>query len=246
MFSVRFAGAFFTADTGTFTAYMTHMERLRVRIDSVLVIDQSSYSGASQISTGTIALVSNTFYEYMVELASDSAADSAFAFEIRNPSAVALSLTSSNVFFESVRIGSPIAITVVPNIPCGALSIITGDALSFGTSGIMAAFTITSRDGYSNLRPNGGDIVAARAIPAVASSGGYIRSFYSATLPFQYNQFNGYTTVSGSPSCINCVPQTLAVTDMKTGAYIASGIPAKSGWYKMVASFARPGGLTAT
>jgi hypothetical protein len=246
MFSVRFAGAFFTADTGTFTAYMTHMERLRVRIDSVLVIDQSSYSGASQISTGTIALVANTFYEYMVELASDSAADSAFAFEIRNPSAVALSLTSSNVFFESVRIGSPIAITVVPNIPCGALSIITGDALSFGTSGIMAAFTITSRDGYSNLRPNGGDIVAARAIPAVASSGGYIRSFYSATLPFQYNQFNGYTTVSGSPSCVNCVPQALAVTDMKTGAYIASGIPAKSGWYKMVASFARPGGLTAT
>ena len=246
MFSVSFAGAFFTADAGTFTAYMTHMERLRVRIDSVLVIDQSSYSGVSKVSTGTVVLVANTFYEYVVELASDAAADSAFTFEIRNPSAVALSLTSSNVFFESVRVGSPISIAVVPNIPCGALSIITGDALSFATSGIIAAFTITSRDGYSNLRPNGGDIVVARAIPAVASSGGYIRSFYSATLPYQFNQFNGYMTISGSPSCANCVPHSLSVADMKTGVYIASGTPAKSGWYKMTASFARSGGLTAT
>jgi hypothetical protein len=246
MFSVRFAGAFFTAANGLYTAYMTHMEGLRVTIDYVVVIDQRSYSGASQISTGTISLLANTFYEFFVELASDAAADSVFAFEIRNPSSTALSLTATNVFFESGQIDSPFLITVVPNIPCGALSVITGEGLSVATSGISSSFSVTARDAYSNLRLDGGDIVVARAIPAVASSGGYIRSFLFATLPHQHNQFNGFTSFSGGPSCVNCAPQTLAVNDMKTGLYIAVGVPEKSGWYKMTASFARSGGLTAT
>jgi hypothetical protein len=225
---------------------MTHMEGLRVTIDYVVVIDQSSYSGASQISTGTIVLAANTFYEFVVELSSNAAADSTFAFEIRNPSSTALSLSSSNVFFESGLIDQPVAITVVPNIPCGAFSIITGDVLSIATSGTLSSFSITSRDAYSNLRPDGGDIVVVRAIPAVASSGGYIRSFLFSTLPYQHNQFNGFTSFSGGPSCLNCIPQGFSVSDMKTGRYIAVGTPAKSGWYKMVASFARSGGLTAT
>jgi hypothetical protein len=246
LFSVRFAGAFFTAASGLFTAYMTHNERLRVTIDYVVVIDQMSYSGASQVSTGTLSLAANTFYEFMVEVASDVAADSVFSFEIRNPSAVALSLTASNVFFESVSIGFPVPITVVPNIPCGATSILTGVSLSLATSGITCSFSITSRDGYYNLRPNGGDIIAVRAIPAVASTGGYIRTFYFSTLPFQHNQFNGFTSISGSPSCVSCQPQSFAVNDMQSGLYIASGTPAKSGWYKMISSFARSGGLTAT
>jgi hypothetical protein len=118
--------------------------------------------------------------------------------------------------------------------------------LSLATSGVTCSFSITSRDGYYNLRLNGGDTVAARAIPAVAATGGFIRTFLFSTLPYQHNQFNGFTSISGSPSCSSCQPQNLAVSDMQSGLYIATGSPAKSGWYKMIASFARSGGLTAT
>jgi hypothetical protein len=246
MFSVRFAGAFFAPAAGLYTAYMTHSEGLRVTIDFVVVINQMTYSGASQVSSGTISLLANNFYEFVVEVSSDSAADSVFAFEIRNPSSAPLSLTASNVFYRSGLIGAPVSIAVVPNIPCGALSTVTGEGLSLATSGVLCSFTITSRDGYSNFRRDGGDIVVARAIPAVASSGGYIRTFYFSTLPHQYNQFNGYTTFSGSPSCLNCMPLSLGVTDMKSGVYVTVGTPAKTGLYKMTASFARAGGLTAT
>jgi hypothetical protein len=246
MFSVRLAGAFFAASAGLYTAYTTHSERLRVFIDFVAVIDQRSYSGASQVSSGTLSLAANTFHEFVVEMASDAAADSSFAFEIRNPTPTALSLTASNVFFESVPVGSPVTITVVPNVPCGAVSILTGDGLSLATSGVVLSFSITCRDGYSNLRLNGGDIVVARAVPAVASSGGYIRSFLFSALPYQHNQFNGFTTFSGGASCPNCVPQMLNVADMKSGLYIATGTAQKTGWYKMTASVARSGGLTAT
>jgi hypothetical protein len=225
---------------------MTHNEGLFVTIDYVVVINQRTYSGASQVSSGTISLQANNFYEYVVEVSSDAAADSVFAFEIRNPSSAALSLTASNVFYQSGLIGTPVSITVVPNVPCGALSTVTGEGLSLATSGVVCSFSITSRDGYSNLRSDGGDIVVARAIPAVASSGGFIRTFYFATLPHQHNQFNGYTTFSGSPSCPSCVPLPLAVTDMKSGVYVTVGTPAKTGLYKMTASFARAGGLTAT
>jgi hypothetical protein len=245
LFSARFAGAFFTSTNGLYTAYMTHMERLRVFIDSVMVIDQFSYSGVSQISSGTILLNENTFYEYVVELVSDADADSIFAFEIRNPSAAALSLTASNVFYRSVRIGSALSIEVLPGIPCGARSFMSGATLSLATSGVSASFSITSRDAYSNVRLTGTDTLVARAIP-ILSTGGYIRTFFIASLPFQHNQFNGYSSFTGSPSCASCTPLSISVADIQNGVYVASLVPQKTGWFKMIASFARPGGLTAT
>jgi hypothetical protein len=67
-------------------------------------------------------------------------------------------------------LGSPFSILVDPAVTCAATSVAFGPGLYCATAGAISAFTMITRDAYSNSRTAGGDLVAAHMYPKLTSS----------------------------------------------------------------------------
>jgi hypothetical protein len=234
LFSVRLGGVFKPTAAGPHTFAVTHSEMLTMFVDGVLLIDQPVYSGAAVGRSGVISLpAANAFYDITILYTSDAMSGSRLNDLSVNGAAFS-GITSS--LFASSAVGAAQNILVRPNVACGSKSTIKGYGLSVATAGASVFLTITVRDAYYNLRSVDADFVVARAFALPGSS-----------ITPADNFFNGASVNSGT-SCSGCPtsPVAATLTDISDARYKVSLMLTVAGRYKVAASLARRGGLTAT
>jgi hypothetical protein len=234
LFSVKLAGAFKPTRDGVHTFSVTHSEKLTLFVDSVLLINQATFSGSATSRSATILIpVVNAFYDITLLYASDQLSGSQLSDLSIN--GVAYSSFSANLYASS-QVGAASGIVVYPSPPCGSWSTIRGVGLSIATAGTPVFLTITVRDNYYNLRTHAGDNVVVRAFALPGSS-----------VTPAHNFFDGASVNSGS-SCSGCptAPVPATITDFTNALCTVSLLLTVSGRYKVAASLARKGGLVAT
>uniref|UniRef100_A0A7S0EWB6 PA14 domain-containing protein n=1 Tax=Hanusia phi TaxID=3032 RepID=A0A7S0EWB6_9CRYP len=166
--TIRYSGLFRAESTFiyTFQPYQTtdYNDRVRLWIDSELIIDQWS-SLASSIPSGTFSFpVENEYYQIQV-LYRQSAANrpDELQFVYNSSNGVPFSQISSSRLFTASHVqGSPFTITVNPALTDFDTSILFGEGLSIATAGVTASFSIQVKDTFNNLRLEGGDNFTAQ------------------------------------------------------------------------------------
>jgi hypothetical protein len=234
LFSVRLGGLFKPTAAGAHTFAITHSEALTVYVDGVLLIDQSTYSGAATARTAAITLPAvNAFYDITILYTSDAMSGSQLSGLAINGNA--FSTITSNLY-QSLPVGAASTLVVYPNVPCGSRSTIRGYGLTVATAGASVLLTVTVRDEYYNFRPQSGDTVVVRAFALTGSS----------VTPAP-NFFNGASVNSGA-TCVGCpaAPIAATITDFSNSLCTVSLLLTVAGKYKVAASLARRGGLSAT
>jgi len=239
LWSVRHRGFFKPTTTGQYTFAFSVTEKLKAYVDGALLVDTYStgYSGVATSVTGTINIpATNAFYEIHLMYETDSSSGSTFSATI-NAGVTYLS-AAANLYSSTFVAASPYRDIVYPNLPCGTQSSINGVSLTLATAGVLARFTVTLRDEYGNLRDDGDGLLVVSAFPLTGS----------APITPTPNFLQG-TAHTGGNTCASCptAPQPAAVSDGSSiGLYNVQITLTKTGNYKIAASIARPGGLSAS
>jgi hypothetical protein len=84
--------------------------------------------------------------------------------------------------------GSPFKVAVAPSSTIGGTSSTkdSGGSLSIATAGVQAAFTVTTRDRFNNLRGVGGDSFTAKLVGSKGNAFGLIQDSYDGTYRILY------------------------------------------------------------
>jgi hypothetical protein len=133
-------------------------ERVKLWVDNSLLIHQWSSLGtgaASAAPSGKIHLTKDTYYEILLAAKASTADTSATAkFQLQwEASHHKKSVISSSRLFVSHHISnSPFKLDVLPAITCAATSRVYRPALTLTTAGVMASFTVQSKDAFDNIR----------------------------------------------------------------------------------------------
>jgi hypothetical protein len=235
LWSVRFMGSYKPTQSGNHIFSFTVTEKIKAYVDGALVADTytTGYSGGAITVSSTINFPdTNTFYDIHIMYETDSSTGSTFGATINGEQ---YSTRAANLYSSNRVSATPSRNIVYPNVPCGTASTIRGAALSLATAGVLASFTLTLRDAYGNLRDAADGLVIASAFPLTGS--------YITPSP------NMYQGVSHTGTCASCpvAPVRGLVTKGSSGElYNVQITLTKTGNYKISASIARPGGLSAT
>jgi hypothetical protein len=239
LWSVRYRGSLKPASAGWHTFSFSVTEKFMAIVDGSRLVDTYStpYSGAATTVTGSINLPNaNAFYEIHLMYESDVSSGSTFAATIN---AGSYSSLSSSLFASTSVDSMPSRLIVYPNSPCGSTSTLRGRGLSLATAGVIARFTVTLRDAYGNLRNAADGLVVASAFSLTGSG---ITGFPSHNL-YQGTDHNPSNTC---PSCPIAPVSAQVTAGSSSELYNVQITLTKTGNYKMTASVAQPGGLTAT
>ncbi len=267
-FSAVFVGFVRPSLASTYTFYVqcatTSLDRFALTVDTLYgagaaaLIDYSSSSPPATEVSATFAFpTANAFYDLKFVYTSSSAS-SARTYRLLwantfGPNSLdwqtkqtittrrlfhRWDIAAAAPFSESARPASA-TITIAPAVICGALSYATGGALTIGTAGVSASFTISSRDAFENDRDintddtfwtllsgaGGSPIISATVVAAGSVNNQYIAS-YTATLARSYQMFSKYgaTDVRYSPFAltINPLPVSGSATTLSGTAISAS------------------------
>lgn len=213
-------------------------ERVKLWVDNSLIIDRwETYDYLSGTTfTATIGLTNPHYYDIKMEYKqyAGAAAQAVLRWECSIPGAMCETkgvVPSGNLFKAREISGSPFPPHEVHAAPtCADRSTVRGTPLSLATAGVADTFTIQAHDEYDNERGLGRDTFVVRAVP------------YNT-----WDKMEPYATARGSKDCISC-PSTVRATvvDMGDSSYEATINGTKRGAYKVLASLAVGGGLSAT
>ena len=147
----------YTFHAGGSVASSNKKERVKLWVDNSLIIHQwSSLAAAAESApSGKIHLEKDTYYEILLAAKASTASTTATAeFKLQwEASHHAKSVISSSRLFVSHHISnSPFALNVLPAITCAATSRVYRPALTLTTAGVMASFTVQSKDAFDNIR----------------------------------------------------------------------------------------------
>jgi len=140
---------------------------------------------------------------------------------------------------------SPFAVSVFPNVACGATSSAAGNSLSLATAGLAATFVVLSRDEYANSRlqtsdQGPGDQYVVHVRQHQGSSVNNAPCWDPASQCLSWNTYNtAVHTVGGRDKAGQ-------VTDMGDGSHAASFTATRAGINYIWVSLAERGGLHAT
>jgi len=161
--SARWSGMVKPSLSGTYTFHMNaiavagtnlNRERVKLWVDNSLIIHQWT-SLTSIEPSGKIALAKDEYYEILLAGQSQAASDTTTeTFSLKwSSDHHAKSVISSSRLFMSYHISnSPFALNVLPAITCSATSRVYRPALTLTTAGVMASFTVQSKDAFDNIR----------------------------------------------------------------------------------------------
>ena len=174
-----------------------------------LIIQQWASLGAGTETTapsGVIKLQGNQYYEILAVAkanTADASLTSKFQLQWASRTHAQSIVPSSRLFLSRHVSGSPFPLRVVPNIASAGTMRVFRSGVSLATAGVMASFTVQSRDSFDNVRSvdfveGMGRLldwsVAAPNDPAPRSHGA---ATYIGAGQYQYN----HTTVAtGAPS----------------------------------------------
>jgi len=238
LWSARYAGHILTSATATELTFLftkTTGESVKLWVDDVpITISTTATSAAAQT---TFAVTVDNMYPIRIEFITVSG----------GAHTLSLALTGGTALFPSWDVsGSTKRLRINPAVASSTKSSFKGVGLTLATSGVQALFTVSCRDAFDNLRAIGGDLFVARAFPAIPTA-----SYGAAYAPSPYATAWG-TTQGGDfgslfqTGCTGCPALVRAsVTDVKDNTYIVAFTPTKKGIYKVVASLARVGSLSA-
>jgi hypothetical protein len=147
----------YTFHAGGSVATSNKKERVKLWVDNSLIIHQwsSLFADAGSAPSGKIHLEKDTYYEILLAAKASTASTTATAeFKLQwEASHHAKSVISSSRLFVSHHISnSPFALNVLPAITCAATSRVYRPALTLTTAGVMASFTVQSKDAFDNIR----------------------------------------------------------------------------------------------
>ena len=166
-YTVRWSGLFrpTVVDTHTFTPFTTgrtdKSDRVRLWIDSKLIIDQWT-SLAAALPAATLSFpVANEYYELQMHYQTTELT-SWGSLTSKMDSNAAAAVASSSLFQSSHAIGSPFTVTTSPAPTDFPKSIIYGEGLTVATAGVASEFKVQAKDTFRNLRMIGGDNIQAQ------------------------------------------------------------------------------------
>lgn len=129
-------------------------------------------------------------------------------------------LESISLFADFHIRGSPFNVRISPSSTIGGTSTTkdSGGSLSIATAGVQAAFTVTTRDRFNNLRGIGGDSFSAKLLGSKGNAFGLIQDRYDGTYrilytavvsgTYQLNIIVSSQHVIGSPYNVIVMPAT--------------------------------------
>jgi hypothetical protein len=139
------------------------VDRVQLWLDGQLLLDQWTSLDFAPASVAVSFPMAYEFYE--VEMRYQSQAFSRLRLTAaRAGGSLPTTIPSSNLFFSKVVADSPYAIQVVPAYSDLASSILAGSFLTVSTAGVLAQFSIFSRDRFGNQRNASGDTFLFHAV----------------------------------------------------------------------------------
>jgi len=161
-YTVRWSGLFRprVATEHTFTPFTTartdKSDRVKLWVDSKLIVDQWS-SLAASIPTATVSFpAANEYYELQMHYRAHEL--SAWGGLQAN----GVTIASDQLFMSSHVVGSPFTIGTEPAATDFSTSIIYGEGLTIATAGVPSSFTVQVKDSFKNLRNQGGDEIQSQ------------------------------------------------------------------------------------
>jgi len=235
LWSARYSGhVLFSAASLTITVTKPAASSVKIWLDDVAIIVDSSTVNPAFTMTNMVA---NNIYPIRVEYITSSAGALAHTLSL------ALTGGTFSLFPSWDVSGSTKRLRINPAVASSARSSFLGRGLTIATSGVQALFTVSCRDEFDNLRAIGDDLFVARAFPAIASAK-YGVEYAPSPYGDVWGNAGGY---NADINCLSCPALVRAsVTDRKDNTYFVAFTPTKKGLYKVVASLARTGGLSAT
>jgi hypothetical protein len=233
LWSARYAGHVVCPASNdlTITVTKTNTASIKIWLDDVMIITDSTNAGPTQ----NLACVSASIYPIRIEYVTSAVVNAAHTLVI--------AITDSPQLFSSWDVsGSSKRLRINPAVACSTRSSFLGRGLTLATSGLQALFTVSCRDEFDNLRAIGGDLFVARGFPAIAAA-----SYGNQYAPSPYADIWSAADAIYKTGCVSCPPLIRAsVSDRKDNTYIVAFTPTKKGIYKVIASLARVGGLSAS
>ena len=170
------------------------------------IIQQWASLGTAAAPSGMIKLQGNQYYEILAAAKANSAdavLTSKFQLQWASRSHAQSIVPSSRLFLSRHVSGSPFPLRVIPNIASAATMRVFKSGVSMATAGVMASFTVQSRDSYDNVRSV--DFVEGLgrlldwtiASPPDASPRSHGTATYIGAGQYQYNHT---TVITGAPS----------------------------------------------
>jgi len=130
-------------------------ERVKLWVDNSLIIQQWTSLSQPAAASGKIALQRDQYYEILLvgsAKTADTALTSLFQLQWSSNNHAKSVISSSRLYMSYHTSGSPFVLNVVPAKACGATSRVYRPALTLTTAGVLASFTVQSKDAFDNLR----------------------------------------------------------------------------------------------
>jgi hypothetical protein len=231
-FSVSWVGEILAPSTDTFTFTLTTDNKVRLTIDGTVVIDGMSTSAA--INTGTISLISGTFYSIKVDYVED---DAEASVDLQySTSTVASTTVPSTMLYYSRHIGdastglptgSPLPITFVPGA-VDVTSTASGSGLTDCVATNACTFTIQAKDSHGNNRYNS-DSDRSNWVLSLTGTGDWALDgrtndiFPYAGSPISYSRGSGIVDIT-NPSSLGTAYVTHGAYSITTIADLTSSV----------------------
>eukprot|EP00961_Rhodomonas_salina_P010027 134989-Rhodomonas_salina.1 len=163
--SARWTGMVYPSLSETYTFYAggdvtgsNMKERVKLWVDNSLIIQawtSLAVSATTEPPSGKIFLEADNYYEILLAgKAATANTTNTAPFQLKwSSNHHATSVISSSRLFMSYHVAnSPFALNVLPSTTCAANSRVYRPALTLTTAGVMASFTLQSKDAFDNIR----------------------------------------------------------------------------------------------
>jgi hypothetical protein len=211
-------------------------ERVKLWVDNSLIIHSWNSLGMASTTTepsGKIALTKDTYYEILLAgmASTDNTTDTApFRLKWQSNNHAKSVISSSRLFFSYHISNSPFALNVLPAITCAATSRAYRPALTLTTAGVMASFTVQSKDAFDNLR----------TLPLEDTTSFDFNIMANASLPKDDTSINRLQPSEDNQGTLAYAATTFYIG---SGGYQVNYTATKRGQYNVQGQIMQPGGL---